>query len=916
MKPKKSMTGTYTWIMFIMTLVPVAVFGLASISVEYLMGKRACNAMRHRYINYQESIVKREVQEAVKYIEWRRENAKIPENELKREILKWLSMKRYRSLGKEEGIFFVRNFDGIQLMSVSKPELVGKDTSRLTDPQGINMHMLFMKAIKNPEGGFAEYSWYDPFEKKIAPKRTFVMAVPEWRWYIGTGFWFHDINSEIQKEKDRIAHTLSIQGLAAIVVILLMLPFIYAFSRYMARRINRNISGFAEFFERSATTLKDIDQKDMQFLEFQRLALNANHMIRELKSARQRLENLQNIVNLSPVVAFLFRAEEGWPVEFVSDNITRFGYKPEDFYTGNLNFASIIHPDDLYRVKEEISRFSSEHGCDSFSHEYRILTSAGEARWVDDRTRITRDKHGVATHYQGIILDITERKTAQQKLEESEQRYRTVVENSHDGLLIADDAYHITFANEQFLKILGRTAEEVIGHDFRDFLDEESAKIVADHYLRRQRGEKAEPRYEFNVMRKNGEKRRVEISSSVVRDTQGRVTTVAQLMDITDKKRLEEQLLQAQKMEAVGTLAGGIAHDFNNLLMGILGNASLMLMDMDKDSPHYQRLKNIEQAVHNGAKLTKQLLGYARGGKYEVKTVDPNDLIKEALSMFGRTKKEISIHAMLGEKVWHVEVDRAQMQQVLLNLFVNAWQAMPGGGDLYIQTQNVELDEDYTRPYDLAPGRYVKISTTDTGHGMDEETKKRVFEPFFTTRGKGGGTGLGLASAYGIVKNHGGIINVYSEKGKGSTFNIYLPASQRKADKDGLIGDDNITKGSGTILMVDDEEMILNVGSDLLRKLGYKVFTAASGNQAIDIYKDRMDEIDMVILDMIMPGMSGKDTYKELKELNKDVKVLLSSGYSVNGEAEELLSLGCNGFIQKPFNAKELHAKIRETLEK
>ena len=341
-----------------------------------------------------------------------------------------------------------------------------------------------------------------------------------------------------------------------------------------------------------------------------------------------------------------------------------------------------------------------------------------------------------------------------------------------------------------------------------------------------------------------------------------------------------------------------------------------MLMDMDKDSPYYQRLKNIEQAVHNGAKLTKQLLGYARGGKYEVKPVDPNDLIKEALSMFGRTKKEISIHTMFGEKVWHVEVDRAQMQQVLLNLFVNAWQAMPGGGDLYIQTQNVELDEDYTRPYDLAPGRYVKISTTDTGHGMDEETKKRVFEPFFTTRGKGGGTGLGLASAYGIVKNHGGIINVYSEKGKGSTFNIYLPASQRKAGKDELIGDDNITKGSGTILMVDDEEMILNVGSDLLRKLGYKVFTAASGNQAIDIYKDRMDEIDMVILDMIMPGMSGKDTYKELKELNKDVKVLLSSGYSVNGEAEELLSLGCNGFIQKPFNAKELHAKIRETLEK
>ncbi len=915
MKRKKSMAGTFTWIMFIMTLVPVAIFGIASISVEYLMGERECHALRERYIDYQESIVKKEVQEAVKYIEWRRANSRIPQEDLKKEILRWLSMKRYRSLGKEDGIFFVRNFDGIQLMSVSKPEIVGKDTSKLTDPHGINTHRLFMEVIKNPDGGFADYSWYDPYEKRITPKRTFVMAVPEWRWYIGSGFWFNDINSVINKEKSRIAHTLSIQALAAMGIILLLVPFIYALSRYMAKSIDKSMASFTGFFDRAATELTRIDEKAMDFREFERLATSANRMIKELKVARQGMEDLQRIVDLSPMVAFLCRAEQGWPVELVSRNISSFGYSPEDFYTGKLNYASIIHPDDLDRVNDEVSRFSSEKGRKSFSHEYRILTSSGETRWVDDRTRIRRDATGKVTHYQGIILDVTESRTAQQRLVESEERYRTVVENTHDGLLIADNEYHITFANKQLLKILGRTEEEVIGHDFRDFLDEESVGIVADHYMRRQMGEKVEPRYEFNVERKDGERRRVEISSSIVRDTQGHITTVAQLIDITDKKRLEEQLLLAQKMEAVGTLAGGIAHDFNNLLMGILGNTSLMLMDMDPDDPRYQRLKNIEQAVHSGAELTKQLLGYARGGKYEVKSADPNDLVKGALNMFGRTKKEISIHTMLQEDVWNIEVDKSQIEQVLLNICVNAWQAMPEGGDLYIQTQNTVLDENYTRAYNTQAGRYVKISFTDTGHGMDDETRKRIFEPFFTTKPKGTGTGLGLASAYGIVKNHGGIINVYSEKGKGSTFNIYLPASQKKAVKERLIGDAITTMGSATILMVDDEEMILKVGSDLLAKLGYKVLTATSGEQAINIYKGRMNEIDLVILDMIMPGMSGRDTYKRLKKLNENVKVLLSSGYSVNGEAEELLRLGCNGFIQKPFSVRELHAKTSELIK-
>jgi signal transduction histidine kinase len=225
-------------------------------------------------------------------------------------------------------------------------------------------------------------------------------------------------------------------------------------------------------------------------------------------------------------------------------------------------------------------------------------------------------------------------------------------------------------------------------------------------------------------------------------------------------------------MESLGTLAGGIAHDFNNLLMGIQGRTSLMVMDKDYSHPDFEHLKGIEDYVKSAADLTRQLLGFARGGKYEVKPTDINEMIKKSSSMFGRTKKEIKIHEKYQKDVWTVEVDQGQIEQVLMNLYVNAWQAMPGGGELYIETENVTLNEDYVKPYQVEQGNYVKISITDTGVGMDEATRQRIFEPFFTTKEMGRGTGLGLASVYGIIKNHGGFINVYSEKGEGTTFNI------------------------------------------------------------------------------------------------------------------------------------------------
>ena len=426
------------------------------------------------------------------------------------------------------------------------------------------------------------------------------------------------------------------------------------------------------------------------------------------------------------------------------------------------------------------------------------------------------------------------------------------------------------------------------------------------------------------VVHPDGKKVLLEVFGSPVRDLQGNViASLVSFSDITERKRTEEereklqtQLQHAQKMKAIGTLSGGIAHNFNNILMGIQGHASLMMIGKEPRHPDYDHLRGIEASIKSAVKLTRDLLGFGRGGKYVSKPTDLNALIRNENKKFCQMKKEIQIHGKYEEKLWPVEVDRGQIRQTLLNLYVNAWQAMPGGGDIFIQTANVIPDESDIKSFAIDPGRYIRISVTDTGIGMDEATRKKIFDAFFSTRGSGQGSGLGLASAYGIVKNHGGFINVSSEKGKGSTFNIYLPASEKEiVDEKPEVDRRKIQYGQGTILLVDDEDMITDVGQKMLESIGYKVLIAQTGSDALDVFKKRKDEIDLIILDMIMPEMSGGEIYEQMRYIDAEVNILLSSGYSINGQAKEILDRGCNGFIQKPYSLKDLSIKIRELLE-
>lgn len=525
--------------------------------------------------------------------------------------------------------------------------------------------------------------------------------------------------------------------------------------------------------------------------------------------------------------------------------------------------------------------------------------------------------------------DITQRKEAEEKFRAAHQRFFNIIEFLPDAMLVIDQEKRVVTWNRACEEMTGVRKEDILGkgdYEYAVAFYGTRRPILIDYVTAA--CDELKEKYESIKKKGNvlygevfipglygGKGAFVSGTASPLFDSNGNIVgAIESIRDITEWKHLESQLFQAQKLQAIGTLAGGIAHDFNNLLMAILGYTSLMLMDVDPGHRHYEKLKIIEKQVQSGADLTKQLLGFARGGKYEVKPTDMNELIIKSSGVFGRTKRDIVMHRKLQSDLYTVEVDRGQIEQVLLNLYINAWHAMPSGGELYLETQNIIFDGGHADYYMVKPGQYVKISITDTGVGMDEATKQRIFEPFFTTREMGRGAGLGLASAHGIIKHHSGVINVYSEKGKGTTFNVYLPASGKEHVEDRVISGE-LLKGHETVLFVDDQDVVIDVGKAILEEIGYMVLPAKSGQEAIDIYTQRMDKIDLVILDMIMPAMGGGETYDRLKEIDPGVKVILSSGYSLNGQASGILERGCDGFIQKPFNVNELSKKIREVLD-
>jgi PAS domain S-box-containing protein len=521
-----------------------------------------------------------------------------------------------------------------------------------------------------------------------------------------------------------------------------------------------------------------------------------------------------------------------------------------------------------------------------------------------------------------------ENRNIQERLEASERKFRFLVQNSPDLIYTLDHRGRFTFVNSGFEKLLGYPCRELIGKTYETIVfqeDREKARWLFNERRTKERATHgAELRLAFaqdaakfrqcEVQHLTIELKATGVYSRAAATPYGRfLGTHGVARDVSYRKYLEYQLRQAQKMEAIGTLAGGIAHDFNNLLMGIQGYTSLMLASLEPNHPHYAKLQSIEDHVQSGSRLTRQLLGFAREGKFEVRVVDLRALLEKSAGMFARTKKELRLRTQIQPDTWPVEADAGQIQQVLLNLLVNAWQSMPGGGEIFLQTRNVTLMGDAAEGKRLKPGPYIEISVTDTGLGMSEELRQRIFEPFFTTKERGRGTGLGLASSYGIVVNHGGTIEVLSQPGAGSTFVVFLPATRKPLNLEPA-APSGVPGGRETVLLVDDEESVIAATAGMLRRLGYHVLTARSGEEAVAALGEHRGRIDIVILDLVMPAMDGAKTCQAIKSIEPGVRVLLSSGYNLADAGGEGILAGVDGFIQKPFDIRQLSQKLHHIL--
>ena len=548
-----------------------------------------------------------------------------------------------------------------------------------------------------------------------------------------------------------------------------------------------------------------------------------------------------------------------------------------------------------------------------FYGENKIQFPNGEVwlgTWLNPIAKESEDVGAVL----GISRDITERKRMEEALQLSEEKYRSVVANANDAIFIAQDGM-IKFPNPSALDITGISAEEYATTPFINLIHPEDREMVIERHKQRLNGEEVQNNYSFRILNKAGEELWVQLNAVLIK-WEERPAVLCFMRDITPQRRLEAQFQQAQKMEAVGTLAGGIAHDFNNLLQTVLGYAEILLHE-EVGKSISQELQQIKRAAQRGAELTQQILTFGRKVQSKLRPVDLNIEVRQVQKLLQRTiPKMIHVELRLTDDLGVINADPAQMEQILMNLSVNAKDAMPEGGKLIIGTKNIFLDESYcSGNLEAHPGEHVLLTVSDTGHGMKKETLEHIFEPFYTTKGVGKGTGLGLAMVYGIVKSHGGHIQCFSQPGKGTTFSVYFPVIEDRITIEGPVEEKILVGGKETILLVDDEKPIQELGERILLRSGYTVLKASDGESALEIYRRGDERIDLVILDLIMPGMGGKKCLEKILEINPKAKVVIASGYSPDVTSDNPIETGAKAFVPKPFNINQMLQVVRKVLD-
>jgi PAS domain S-box-containing protein len=674
------------------------------------------------------------------------------------------------------------------------------------------------------------------------------------------------------------------------------------------------------------------------------------------------------------VTDVIWAADENLRFTYFSPSITRLrGYSVEECLEQTIEDfmtpASFKQAMRIFSEAAESGGTEEEDRSRTRTMELEILRKDGTAVWTESRTNLLFDSEGEYVGIMGVTRDITERREVEQALRESEEKYRSVFESIQDvyAEVSAEDGTIIEIS-PSIERFAGFKREEMVGRPMADFYARKDDRQTLLRALE-EHGDLSD--YEVELVSPKGKAVPCSLSIRVLTDAGGNpVKIVGTMRDISARKwaeqaleklnlalerlnlelerrveqrtaelseanellrreiaerkqaeaereKLQKTLIQAQKMEAVGTLAGGIAHDFNNLLQAIQGYAGLLLLDKEKDDPGHRELREICRAVERGGELSRRLLTFSRSVESRALPLDMNLQVREAQELLMRViPKMIRIELELAPGLDIISADPIQIEQILMNLGVNARDAMPDGGRLILRTENVSIDgSGAPGRLEAAPGDYVMLSVTDTGWGMDRETLDHIYEPFFTTKEVGVGTGLGLAMVYGILRSHKGHIECDSRPGEGTTFRLYFPVIEQEATAEEAPEIADAEGGTETILLVDDEESIRRIGEDSLTQFGYKVMTAADGEQGLDMYRRSREKIDLVVLDLIMPGIGGRRCLNEILALEPAAKVIIASGYSSQGSRKEAIEAGAAEFIDKPYDIRQLLKSIREVLD-
>ena len=836
------------------------------------------------------------------------------EDQIKANLLSTISRIRF---GKE-GYIFINRLNGDALVSNGKLfsgtkklwEVFNKDPEKMRD--------IFDKeynAALTPQGDYIYYSHIKlTTPNKESQKASFIYGIPDLQWLVGAGVYLDDVETDIALMQTKLNDQIKEKMLYSILIVLGIVVLFFLFFNWLNRGLRNDFNLFVSFFKRAAHSEEEIDREPIKFMELDQMAEYANKMLADRKQAEDALLEkerfLQNVFH---------GIQDGISVLDPELNIIRVNRWIEKVYgDGKPMIGKKCY--EVYQQRKSICPWCpSVKAIKTGEPQSEIVpfpTKENSEGWIDLSAYPMKDDQGRVSAVIEYVKDITDRKRAEEALRESEEKYRTVLETSLDPIVVYDMEGRVTFFNPAFTRIFGWTLEERLGKKMDLFVPEETWPETQKMIEKVLVGESFSG---FETLRYTKERSVVHVSMSaaIYKDPNGNpIGSVINLRDITEQKKLEGQLQHALKMESIGTLAGGIAHDFNNIIGIILGNTELAMDDIPEWNPARLNLKEILTASRRAKDMVRQLLSFARKTQLEKKPTNIIPIVKDALKLLRSSlPTSIELRQNIAKNVSTILADPTQINQVLINLCTNAGHSMPDGGIIEVTLENVELNEDATAQYtDLTPGWYVNLTVSDTGQGIAPGEIDRIFDPYFTTKEPGKGTGMGLAVVHGIVKGHNGLITVKSELGKGSTFSIFFPAIEKQAILETEAGEE-LPIGDERILFIDDEPSLVKMGHQILERLGYKVASTTSPIEALKLFRSKPDQFDLVITDLTMPEMTGDKLLKEILNIRPDIPVILCTGFSEKIDEKEANAIGAAHYIEKPLDQHDFAFNIRKVLD-